>query len=48
MMKAINNKDIPWKKAEILEMSSNPLWALFFIVIASFIMLFLYRFSRIV
>jgi nitrous oxidase accessory protein len=34
MMIAFKNKDIPWDKTEILEAGSNPLWAIFFIVIA--------------
>lgn len=47
MMKAIKNKDIPWDKAEILEAGSNPGWAILFIVFGLLIMVFLYRFNRI-
>jgi nitrous oxidase accessory protein len=47
MMKAVKNEDIPWDKTEILEAGSNPVWAIFFIVFGLFIMVFLYRFNRI-
>jgi nitrous oxidase accessory protein len=47
MMKAIQNKDIPWDKTAILEAGSNPGWAILFVVFGLFIMVFLYSFNRI-
>jgi nitrous oxidase accessory protein len=48
MMKAIKNEDIPWDKAEILKAGSNPVWAILFIVLGSLIMIFLYRFNKLI
>jgi len=47
MMRAIQNKDIPWNKAEILKTGSNLACAVLFIVFGLFVMVFLYRFNRI-
>jgi nitrous oxidase accessory protein len=47
MMRAIQNKDIPWNRAEILDAGSSPVCAFLFIVFGLFVMVFLYRFNRI-
>jgi nitrous oxidase accessory protein len=47
MMEAIKNSDIPWEKAEILKAGSSPSWATLFIVLGSLILIFLYRFNKI-
>jgi nitrous oxidase accessory protein len=48
LMRAVNNKDIPWDKTEVLQAGSNPGLAILFIVFASLILLFLYRFNKII
>jgi nitrous oxidase accessory protein len=47
LMRAIQNKDIPWDKTEVLEAGSNPGLAILFIIFTSIVLLFLYRFNRI-
>jgi nitrous oxidase accessory protein len=48
LMKAAQNSEVPWDKTQLLVAGSNPLLAIIFIVFVSFVLVFLYRFNKII
>jgi hypothetical protein len=47
-MKAAQTSEVPWAKSQLLVAGSNPLLAIIFIVFVSFVLVFLYRFNKII